>query len=355
MQDVYKKYQAYLPAAFFVVGFLFDLLTTDRIDRAFSLWQQAFYLFLLLLLVYWEVVTPKRFLETQGVLPKLWNWHVEALHFLFGSLLSLYTIFYFKSASMMTSFLFMFFLTGLLVINELPQLQKRGVMVRSALLALCLASYLTYLVPVATGAIGPYAFVLAMIIAMAVFLLLCSRVHKTREDTHWVKKNMLLPGMAVQIAFVALYFFKILPPVPISLKHIGIYHSVAKENGLYVLNYERSWWRFWQSGAQTFLKREGDSIYCFVSVFSPTEFQEQLRLVWYKASDTGWVQRDSVPLDIRGGRDHGFRGYAVKANYEPGDWQVRVKTSDDREVGRISFEVIESSEGGPRQWRQDQF
>ncbi len=353
MRQIYQKYQGYFPAAFFIGGFLFDILTTDRIDQAFSLIQQFVYLVFLLIFVYWEVVTPQIFLKENGFFAKLWKWHVEILHFLFGSLLSLYTIFYFKSTSLMTSFAFMFFLAGLLIINELPQVQKRGIMIRSALLALCLSSYFIYLVPVLTGEIGSLPFLFAMAISMAVYYLLCTRIHRKKGDLRWVQKNLLLPGLFIQITFVVLYAVKLLPPVPISLKFIGIYHEIQKPDDRYVLSYERDWWRLWQSGAQTFIKREGDSVHCFVSIFSPTQFSDQLRLVWYYSTQQGWSRRDAIPLPIKGGRDQGYRGYAYKSNFEEGDWQVRVLTSDEREVGRISFEVVPASPSTQRVWRQD--
>ncbi len=353
MKEFYQKYQGHLPALFFVGGFLFDIFTTDRIDQTFSLIQQVSYLFLIMLFFYWELFTPKVFLKEGGFLNKLWKYHVELLHFLFGSLLSLYTIFYFKSASLMTSFAFMIFLTAILVINEFPQFQRRGAMIRSTLLALCLSSYLVYLVPVVTAAIGWGAFLLAIILSSSVFILFARFIYLKGDDKKWIKKNIFIPGILVNLIFVLLYFFKLLPPVPISLKYIGIYHDIQKPGTEYVLNYEREWWRFWESGAQTYVYREGDKLYCFVSIFSPTQFSDQMKLMWLKKTKGAWKKRDSVSLSIKGGRAEGYRGYAYKENFEPGPWQVRVLTSDLREVGRIYFEVVEAEPGSSRVWQQD--
>ncbi len=354
MREIYNKYQNYFPALFFISGFVFDLLTTRRIDQGTSLIQQLVYLFLIMILIYWEVCTPRTFLNENSFASKIWSFHIEVLHFLFGSLLSLYTIFYFKSSSLMTSFLFMLLLAGLLLINELPNFKKKGLRVRAALLALCLSSYFIYLVPVMTGALGVVAFVLAMVLSVSLFLILSVRIDKVKKDRSWLNKNILLPGLAVQLAFVLLYSFKVLPPVPVSIKYIGVYHHIEKQEDQFILSYERDWWRFWQSGAQTFLYREGDRIYCFVSIFSPTQFEDQVRLHWlHKEKEMGWRVHDSIPLTIKGGRDQGFRGYAYKSNFSLGQWQVRVHTSDDREVGRIYFNVKQSNAKKPRRWRQD--
>ena len=353
MREIYEKYQGYLPAIFFIGGFGFDLLTTDRIDQSFSLIQQVTYLFFIMIFLYWEVVTPQAFLKEESFLNKMWSFHVEALHFLFGSLLSLYTIFYFKSSSLVTSFFFMSFLATLLVINELPRFKKVGITVRVSLFALCLSSYFIYLVPVVTGEIGVVSFILSMTISMGLFLFLCTRIHTRQQDPEWLKKRLLIPGLIVQFVFVVMYFFKLLPPVPVSLKYIGIYQNIRKSDGQFFLSYERDWWRFWQSGAQTFIKREGDKVYCFVSIFSPTQFKDTVQLVWFHKTKRGWKKVDKVSLSIVGGRDQGYRGYIYKSNFEPGDWKVKVMTSDLREVGRISFEVVLAEPESQREWRQD--
>lgn len=353
MREIYSKYQGYLPATFFIGGFIFDLLTTDRIDQSFSLIQQVIYLFLIMIFLYWEVVTPQAFQKEDSFLSRLWGFHVELLHFLFGSLLSLYTIFYFKSSSLVTSFLFMGFLATLLIINELPRFQKAGITIRASLFALCLSSYFIYLVPVVTGEIGVVSFILSMTISMCLFLFLCTRIHKNKNDSGWLNKRILGPGLVIQFVFVAMYFFKLLPPVPVSLKYIGIYQNIQKSQGQFVLNYERDWWRFWQSGAQTFVKRQGDKVYCFVSIFSPTQFKDNVQVVWFYKTKRGWKKVDQVSLPIVGGRDQGYRGYIYKSNFDAGDWKVRVMTSDQREVGRISFAVVNADPGSQRKWRQD--
>ena len=355
MRRLYAKYQGYLPAAFFIGGFIFDLLTTDRIDQFYSLVQQFLYLFFIMIFFYWEILTPKVFLKEKGFLASFWKFHVEALHFFFGSLLSLYTIFYFKSASLVTSFFFMSFLAGLLIINELPQFQKKGTAVRASLFTLCMSSYLIYLVPVTTGQIGWFPFLTAIGLSTSIFILFTRRISDKHEDRAWVNKNIFLPGIFIQLVFVILYFFKVLPPVPVSIKYVGIYHKIEKPEDKFVLSYERDWWRFWEAGAQTFLRREGDAVYCFVSIFSPTQFSDQVRLVWYYRGSNGWDRRDAIALPIRGGRSEGYRGYAYKSNFENGSWQVRVVTSDDREVGRISFDVEDANPNGIRQWSHDYY
>ena len=71
--------------------------------------------------LYGEIInyTPKK-----EFLLKVWPYKTEAIHFLYGSLLSAYTIFYFKSSSFSSSFLFLLILTGLLFLNEIDSAKK---------------------------------------------------------------------------------------------------------------------------------------------------------------------------------------------------------------------------------------
>jgi len=66
----------------------------------------------------------------------------------------------------------------------------------------------------------------------------------------------------------------------------------------------------------------------------------------------GWVLQDTIPINILGGRERGFRGYGVKANYQPGRWKVQVETTDGREIGRIYFR-LEGVSTAPRSFVVD--
>jgi hypothetical protein len=221
---------------------------------------------------------------------------------------------------------------------------------RMSLLSLCLVSYFTYLVPVLTGSIGAPQFLGSLAgSAFVVFLLSRWLLSHMPDRLHTIVRHVGMPFSAVALLFAGLYFTKLIPPVPLSIESAGIYHDVRWEGDKLALAMTRSRWRFWQRGDQTFHARPGDKIYCFVSVFSPTNFKERLQVRWlYKDPAGGWQESDAIPLDIRGGRDEGFRGFTVKANYKPGRWRVRVETSDGRELGRVGLNVVADASSSPR-------
>ena len=75
---------------------------------------------------------------------------------------------------------------------------------------------------------------------------------------------------------------------------------------------------------------------------------------WFKEA-RGWKRTDSIPISIAGGRDQGFRGYTVKSAVLEGDWQVRVVTSDQREVSRIYLSVTKDPNLVAHEYKIDKF
>ena len=162
-----------------------------------------------------------------------------------------------------------------------------------------------------------------------------------------MRKEILVPFGVVLLAFLAAYLFRVIPPVPLSIPFIGVYHSVERAGDEYRLGHERPAWRFWQNGDQEFRAQPGDRVFVFFRVFSPTSFADEVRMQWFHHQAAGWVPQDTIPIKITGGRAEGFRGYGFKTNYQPGDWKVQVETTDGREIGRIYFN-LESMPQSPR-------
>jgi hypothetical protein len=144
----------------------------------------------------------------------------------------------------------------------------------------------------------------------------------------------------VAVGFLAFYLLRLIPPVPLSIPFMGVYHSVERTDTGYRLSHERPAWRFWHNGDQHFAARPGDKVYVFFRIFSPARFSDQMEMRWYwKDPARGWTLHDSIPIRIVGGREQGFRGYGVKSNYRPGAWKVQVETTDGREIGRMYFDL----------------
>ena len=350
-----QKYHKWEPLAFFVAGFCFDAMLLHRIDDPLMLLHQAIYLSFSGLIIAWDLFCEEKAGNIPFFFQKIWKYREGILHFMLGTLLNVYTIFYFKSGSFVSSLYFLALLALLLFLNEVRPSQISKNFLRNALFGLCLISYMNIVVPIFAKKMGLLVFLFSCLLAFFIhhFFL---KFLKSRLPHRRLFKDVQLPFLFVLLLYSLLYFFKVLPPVPLSMKSIGIYHSVKKEGNQYKLGITRSKWLFWQSGDQSFYAQPGDRIYCFVQIFSPTRFQDQLTVRWFfKNPKLGWEPRDAVPLNILGGREEGYRGYIAKANYEAGDWRVSIQTNDGREVGRIHFEVIALTESEKQEYRYEYF
>jgi hypothetical protein len=340
----YSRNEGRVAAAFFIAGFVFDMLTVGRIDSWATIGQQAVYLAVIttaLLQMLVEQGAPPR--ERSAFVLKRWYYEYRnaLVHFLMGALLNLYAIFYFKSSSLLVSFGFLGFLVILLLANEFRRVQSLGLSFKYALLALCFLSFSAYLVPVLVGSISLPLFLASMLIGCVPLAAGAWRVGRVvPAKAALVRRQILVPLGCVLIGFLGFYFFRLIPPVPLSIPFIGVYHQVERAGDSYRLSHERPVWRLWHNGDQNFYAQPGDKVYVFFRIFSPARFSDQVQMRWqWKDPARGWVTHDTIPIRIVGGREQGFRGYGVKSNYQPGDWKVQVETLDGREIGRVYFEL----------------
>lgn len=342
LHQLYKRYERWVPIAFFFLGFIFDAMMLRRIDEFKVILQQALYLLMSGLLIGTELIEETREIHPPAFFARVWKYREAFLHFLMGTLLNSYTIFYFKSASTVTSFIFIVLLITLLTLNEFKRFWKSQMQVHIALLSLCLISYLVSLTPILMGFMGHWPFLAAVAVSVVLFAIYYKVLsRKLPGDRRRLLTHVLLPYAGIQILFVVLYFSHAIPPVPLSVKYMGIYHGVEKTAEGYELAYTRSAWKFWQHGDQSFEARPKDQIYCYAQIFCPTRFKDELHVRWlYDDAKRGWVSSDAIPLTVVGGREEGYRAVTKKGNYQPGNWRVQVETRENQVVGRIGFTVI---------------
>lgn len=347
--EFYQHHEVLVSIIVFAAGFVFDLLTLGRIDDLLNLIQQAIYLGILGTLLLTEIRLSIGTFKLSPKLERFWAYHNLVVHFLFGSLLSAYTIFYYTSASALTSFFFIVLLAGLMLANEIPKIQDLGLPVRVILYSICVLSYFAFFYPIIMGHVGLIPFWLGLLSSVGVLIVVWKYFLKGHEKHPVVKNHVLLPGLAVHLFFVIGYYTALIPPVPVAVKKIGVYYQVEKKDGKYIGKHLSPMWKFWENGSQNFEARPGDKVTVLLAIFSPAHFKDQIILRWFREGQL----EDSIPLTILGGRDEGFRGFGTKQYYRPGDWEVVVETSDGREVGSISFEIQNDESADVREFKDD--
>ena len=308
----YEKNEQKVAIYSFIGGFFFDIVMVERADSWFAIGQQILYLVVILAALtqmFFEEGRPPSDPGSAFVLKRwYYRYRTAIVHFFLGTLLNVYTIFFFKSSSLLVSFSFLVFLVFLLWANESARFKSLGLSFKFALLGLCMLCFSANVVPIFVGSIGLTVFLVSMLAGCLPLLGLVWWIRRRSSDSFArARRQMLVPLGGVLVGFLVFYFFRLIPPVPLSIPFIGIYHAVEKTQDTYRLSHERPAWRFWHHGDQEFLAQPGDKVYVFFRIFSPTRFSDQVQVRWYLKDDArGWMLQDTIPIKILGGRAEGF-------------------------------------------------
>ncbi len=341
-----SRWRKFVPAALFASGFVFDIVTLGRIDSISTMAGHGLYLAAAVFILASLFVKPEGWQPERPWLARIVALRQEGLHFFLGGLLNAFVIFYFKSGTLANSFLLLFLLVLLLLANETSFFRSRGLALKSTLVMINLVSFFLYLLPVLVGGRGGWLFVASLGLAILVFTLMGAALAGSGVAIADVSAWLYVPGCLVVCAFVLFYALRILPPLPLSARYIGVYHKVERDGGSYILHRQTPLWHFWVHGDVDFAAAPGDRIYVFARIFAPRGFSERVFLRFQRWGTGKWLTSDRIGMGVSGGRDLGWRGYAYKKNYRPGDWRVLLETPDGLEIGRLNFRVRKVAANG---------
>ncbi|WP_342380238.1 DUF2914 domain-containing protein [Myxococcus stipitatus] len=355
VQAFRTRHEKWEMAAFFFGGFLYDIVSLSRIDDKLTLVQSFGYLLILASLLLLEQRYPEG-TPPPALLAKVWRWREDAVHFFFGSLISVFMLLLFKSTSGFMPYLFVVALFGLLVANELPRFRQMGPVVRVSLLSLCVTMYFACLLPVLIGRIGFWVFLLAVTLGSASMYGLMRLMARWRTDVAYVVRNVAVPGFGVQAALLVCYLVGVIPPVPLAVQYAGIYHEVKRVSpGVYQLTSvdDSVWYKPWTWFGPDFVIRPGDKPYYFFRIFAPKNFAPyKVRVRWYyDHPEKGWTTNGNgfIANVSSNGTDGGYRYYATTSNLKPGNWRVVLETEAGHEINRLSFTAGPDERTEPRE------
>ncbi len=329
----------------FVGGFVLDNLTLGRVDQLFAM---------VLLFVYIVVAGVSLALLYAGAAGKLpdrirpfvLTWAPMAVQFTFGGLLSGTLVFYSQSGSWSVAWPFLLLIAGIMVGNEAIRDRTKRLLFNLLIFFLGIFSYLVLFIPVILKKMGAVVFVGSGMVSLVVIFLYIRILR--RIIPNFIELHTRLIIFSIGMTFCVLnflYFGNIIPPIPLSLKHIDIYHNVEKAGpGTYRLTYEEGpWYKFWRQTDTTYRYTTGSKVFCYVSVFAPTDFSLDVFHKWEYYDDTKgeWVMQSRIPYAIAGGNERGYRGYTYIENVHDGEWRCNVETARGQVLGRETF-FIES-------------
>jgi len=341
---LYHRHENLAPPLLFFGGVTWDVLTLQRIGALIDNVILGLYLVLLGGFIVLTLLD-RNDCPLPQPLHALNTWSVGAIQFLAGGLFSAYVIYYTRSASLTTASLFLLVLVGLLVTNELIWGKKRSSYLLIGLYFLAVFCYFTFLLPVVLGTMGFTVFLTSGLLSVGLIVVLLLVLHHQGvfEDLRSFLGAVLLVG-ALFGGLVTFYVQEWIPPMPLALRHVGVYHNVEKNGNAFLLRQERgSKARFWaQKGDDPFYYTSADTVHCFAAIYAPTALRTRVVHRWqrYVPSRDIWMETDRIGYRVVGGRRSGYRGVTYKANVQPGRWRVSVETTAGRPIGRIHFKVV---------------
>jgi len=336
------KHRKFWPLASFAFGFFLDAISLGRIDHlADNLRLLAFLGLLYWLIPLTHMLAAKRIQSAR--LLKYERFYPLAIQFLFGGLFSAHAIYYFQSASFSQNIIFVILLLSLTLGVEFLENRLSNLYLQLSFLFLVTASFLAFFLPILIGSLSSVIFRYAALTALALIWVMLGFLYYKKLMPHpresW--RIAALPALFCGL-LLWLYQVNLIPPVPLSLKHSGIYHRVQKVGNNYRFFYEKAaWWKFWTDQDHPFHFAPGDTIIAFTPIFAPTGLSTDIyhHWMWYNPVKGEWQQYDLIKLEVQGGRDAGYRAYTRKRKISSGELRLEVKTGEGHLLGSHSFEV----------------
>ncbi len=333
-----ERYERHVGIAALIGGFIFDTLTLGGPDEIFGTIVLGVYIVASAL----SILALSFFGREKQAVPL---YLLLVLQFCFGNLAGGLLVLYGQSGTFEGSFLFFAVFGTFVLANEF--LRKKYTILNfhiGAWFFLSLA-YAALVVPVLLKQMGDGIFIGSVFFAgAAVSLLMFLMYLVSPAGFVGVKKNVGMTLLGVGVLFIGLYFYNVIPPVPLSLNHIGIFHSITRTGDGYAVAFEKpKWYEFFRLTNSTFTATREGLAYCFSSVRAPVGLSAAIYHRWEKYNDTSeaWHTRSLISFPITGGRSTGYRGYTIKGQLEPGVWRCSVETGRGALVGRTTFTVIE--------------
>ena len=341
----YHVYERYVAPITFIIGFTVDHFTLNRIDLWIDNLVILAYLAIagvaIILINAYESGRLRWLLrgETPIFLPLL-------LQFPLGGLFSVFFVFYSRSGSYRASWPFLCALVFLLVGNEFFKKRYSRFTFHASIYFIALFSYSILSVPILMHRMGADVFLISGVTTLAVFGMFIGLLWQVMPQRLREAKYALMYSVAtIYVFYNVLYFTNIIPPIPLSLKESGIYHSVERiDGGQYRVSFEPApWYNIFHEYDPVFHRGAGEPVYAYSAVFAPTKLDVAIVHQWsqYDEEKGKWRVTDRFDFPITGGRDGGYRGYSFKKSVSPGTWRVNVQTERGQILGTMSFRVVD--------------
>jgi len=342
LKQFYNKYERYLIPGALLFGFITDVLTFRLVSFTLAM------LILLGHLIFIGInISVINLYEARKITGKVFSyWRVLAplfLQYSFGNLFSAFLIFYSHSGSFSASWPFIGVIVFLMIGNEVFRKYNIRPTIQISVYFFALFSYTNLVFPHLLNNLSTFIFLGSAVVSVLLILwflsLLSSYTSRVGEKSKAIKLYICLIFLGMNF----LYFTNLIPPIPLSITSVGVYHDIERVNREYKAvteeceNFDKCFF----SHERRHISREGESLYLFSAVFAPEGMDLSVMHEWqrYNKEKKKWETAVNIPFLVEGGREMGYRWYTYY-NVSPGYWRVNVKTERGQIIGRKNFYVI---------------
>ena len=132
-----------------------------------------------------------------------------------------------------------------------------------------------------------------------------------------------IAALVIAAGMVAAYLYggaRFIPPAPLRLEDPQMGTSVVERR---------------VAGANISFPQPPAQLVCFTPIVAPRGLHDHLRHVWRQNG----IRRMDISLEVRGGRDKGFRTWSTYHGPAPGFWTCTVETESGQRLGRVSARI----------------
>ena len=331
----------------FVGGFFTDLILLNQIDDIIDN---------LILLAYVTLSTISLLLFYAGVSERLGERLSDLavrfvpllMQYAFGGLLSGMLIFYGRSGDWLSSAPFMLIILAVILGNELLDKRSDRLVYHLTLYFIGIFSYSVLILPVILGKTGDGIFILSGLLAVLVLVTVVRVLARIIPVfLRYNLKRIIIVISGLYFGLTGLYFFNLIPPIPLSLVELDIVESVYRDaDGVYhITDEDQSWYRR-LPGWRKIIHPDNNQVACFARVYAPTRLETEIFHHWEYRNEQGeWEESFRFGYQITGENRGGYRGYTVLDKLSGGVWRCGVENERGQVLGRTVVRIKVDASG----------
>jgi hypothetical protein len=326
----------------FLLGFFTDLILLDRVDDFFeNIILLSYTLLATVSLILFYVGVAERWGQTASSFLK--RYMPLLMQYAFGALFSGMLIFYGRSGDLLASAPFYLLIAAVIFGNEIIGKRADRLIFHLALYFVGLFSYVVLMVPVLVGYMGDFVFFLSGLGALLITALLVRLLIVIIPNFMALRMRAIVFSIGGIFTLLnAFYIFNIIPPIPLSLIELRIYHAVERtaEGGYRFVGAERLWWQSLPFSPRVFHPASGHGVACFARVYAPARIEVDIFHHWeyYYEREGEWREHFRLSYPVVKS-DRGYGGYTEIRNFFDGRWRCVVRTARGQVLGRYAFTI----------------